>query len=99
MIALLQWPCSISPSRNQTPGAIRRMVSGAASERATNRATPASATNPESKQIRTRHTWHPLSGLLYTIPRGVQGDSERTNCCRASVGGRLFDVVDDEHFD
>src|ERR1035438_2888289 len=74
MITLLQWPCSISPSRNQTPGAMRRMVSGAASERATNRATAASEANPVNKQILSRNMGHPLSGLLYTIRRRVQGE-------------------------
>src|ERR1035441_8180000 len=85
MITLLQWPCSISPSRNQTPGAMRRMVSGAASERATNRATAASETNPVSKPNRTRHIGHPLSGLLYTIPGRVQ--EEDGGGGRPLVGG------------
>src|ERR1017187_4068306 len=77
MITLLQWPCSISPSRNQTPGAMRRMVSGAASERATNRATAASETNPVSKQVLFRSMGHPLSGLLYTIPRPIRAATVR----------------------
>ncbi|SPF41218.1 hypothetical protein SBA4_2670007 [Candidatus Sulfopaludibacter sp. SbA4] len=67
MITLLQWPCCMSPSRNQTPGTTRRMVSGLASERETNSAIPARAENANSNKARSRLMAHPPLGLLYTL--------------------------------
>src|SRR4051794_22007614 len=78
MMTLLQWPWSISPSRNQTPGAIRRTVSGLASERETNRAMPARVVNSRTRNGRRRVMGLPPLGILYT---------------RAAARGRMSEAV------
>ena len=67
MMMLLQWPWSMSPSRNQTPGAMMRTVSGLASDRETNSATKPSVVNSRSSSERrcfmdfpSRTTLHPF---------------------------------------
>src|ERR1043166_9034315 len=90
MMMLLQWPCSISPSRNHTPGAMIRSVSGVAAEPETNSATNPSVVKSNSSNDR-RCVIDPLAH--YSTPVFLTGseqigrakcDPEYAGCARRS---------------
>ena len=96
MMTLLQWPASISPSRNHTPGATRRMTSGLASDRDTKSASPASTAKPNNRMARIllitrsfRNTLHPFPTYreVHRVPVKLEFPEEMHACEAAPQGG------------
>src|SRR5436309_11996651 len=86
MMMLLQCPCSISPSRNQTPGAMIRTVSGVASERATKSATNPSVVNNSSSSER-RCFIDPLADYSTPVFVTNAGENAAEQCKAPYVDG------------
>src|SRR5215472_14280966 len=90
MITLLQWPRSFrSPSRNQTPGATMRTVSGTASERAAKKASPPSVANATMRKARKRDIEVSPWEILYSPYRSARPVSR----CREDARDRLQSIV------